>query len=170
VTTAASSQADTVSAGHRPAAAAPAAATATTASPRPLPAGSSGTGSTARMPASRVKNPRTRPAEERNRRSLSRTVSCGTPLAAAIDRNRRNQHVLELAAIGAGVHAQPAAERAGDAGEEFEPGDPDLGREQRDVEVESPSTGHDLVALDGDPGKSATEAEGKTGNTAVAYQ
>src|SRR5216683_912820 len=87
VTTAASSQPDTASAGHRPAAAAPAAATATTASPRPLPAGSSGTGSTARMPASRVKNPRTRPAEERNRRSLSRTVSCGTPLAAAIDRN-----------------------------------------------------------------------------------
>jgi hypothetical protein len=34
-----------------------------------------------------VKNPRTRPAEERNRRSLSRTVSRGTPLAAAIDRN-----------------------------------------------------------------------------------
>ena len=87
MTTAASSQPDTASAGHRPAAAAPAAATATTASPRPLPAGSSGTGSTARMPASRVKNPRTRPAEERNRRSLSRTVSCGTPLAAAIDRN-----------------------------------------------------------------------------------
>ena len=87
MTTAASSQPDTASAGHRPAAAVPAAATATTASPRPLPAGSSGTGSTARMPASRVKNPRTRPAEERNRRSLSRTVSCGTPLAAAIDRN-----------------------------------------------------------------------------------
>jgi len=87
VTTAASSQPDTASAGHRPAAAALAAATATTASPRPLPAGSSGTGSTAKMPASRVKNPRTRPAEERNRRSLSRTVSCGTPLAAAIDRN-----------------------------------------------------------------------------------
>src|SRR6266571_4749247 len=57
VTTAASSQPDTASAGHRPAAAAPAAATATTASPRPLPAGSSGTGSSA------------------------------TPLAAAIDRN-----------------------------------------------------------------------------------
>ena len=87
VTTAASSQPDTASAGHRPDAAAPAAATATTASPSPLPAGSSGTGSTARTPASRVKNPRTRPAEERNRRSLSRTVSRGTPLAAAIDRN-----------------------------------------------------------------------------------
>src|SRR6266581_3705981 len=71
VTTAASSQPDTASAGHRPAAAAPAAATATTASPRPLPAGSSGTGSTARMPASRVKNPRTRPAEERHRRGLT---------------------------------------------------------------------------------------------------
>ena len=87
MTTAASYQPDTASAGHRPAAAAPAAATATTASPSTLPAGSSGTGSTARTPASRVKNPRTRPAEERNRRSLSRTVSCGTPLAAAIDRN-----------------------------------------------------------------------------------
>jgi len=87
VTTAASSQPDTASAGHRPAAAAPAAATATTASPSPLPAGSSGTGSTARTPASPVKNPRTRPAEERNRRSLSRTVSSGTPDAAAIDRN-----------------------------------------------------------------------------------
>ena len=87
VTTAASSHADTVSAGHRPAAAAPAAATATTASPATLPTGSSGTGSAARTPASRVKNSRTRPAEDRNRRSRSRTVSCGTPDAAAIDRN-----------------------------------------------------------------------------------
>jgi hypothetical protein len=87
VTTAASSQADTASAGHRPAAAAAAAATATTASPQALPAGSSGTGSAARTPASRVKNSRTRPAEDRNRRSRSRTVSCGTPDAAAIDRD-----------------------------------------------------------------------------------
>jgi len=51
VTTAASSQGDTVSAGHRPAAAAAAATTATTASPAALPAGSSGTGSAARTPA-----------------------------------------------------------------------------------------------------------------------
>lgn len=86
-TTAASSHADTVSTGHRPAAAAPAAATATTASPAALPAGSSGTGSAARTPASRVKNSRTRPADARNRRSRSRTVSAGTPDAAAIDRN-----------------------------------------------------------------------------------
>ena len=87
MTTAASSQADTVSAGHRPAAAAAAAATATTASPAALPAGSSGTGSTARTPASRVKPSRTLPAEDRNRRSRPRTVSSGTPDAAAIDRN-----------------------------------------------------------------------------------
>jgi hypothetical protein len=87
VTTDASSHADTVSTGHRPAAAAPAAATATTASPRTLPAGSSGTGSGARAPASRVKCSRTLPAEDQNRRSRSRTVSCGTPDAAAIDRN-----------------------------------------------------------------------------------
>ena len=87
VTAAASSQADTVSAGQRPAAAAAAAATATTASPSTLPAGSSGTGSPARTPASRVKCSRTRPADLRKRRSRSRTVSSGTPLAAAIDRN-----------------------------------------------------------------------------------
>ena len=67
VTTAASSQADTVSAGHRPAAAV--AATATTASPTTLPAESSGTGSTAKTPASLVKRSRTLPAEDRNRRS-----------------------------------------------------------------------------------------------------
>ena len=80
-------QADTASAGHRPAAAAAAAATATTASPAALPAGSSGTGSAARAPASRVKYSRTRPAEARNRRSRSRTVLAGTPDATAIDRN-----------------------------------------------------------------------------------
>ncbi|MGH3123643.1 MAG: hypothetical protein ACRDND_21860 [Streptosporangiaceae bacterium] len=34
-----------------------------------------------------MKNSRTRPADPRNRRSRSRTVSSGTPLAAAIDRN-----------------------------------------------------------------------------------
>ena len=80
-------QPDTASAGHRPAAAAPAAATATTASPRTLPAGPSGTGSGDSAPASRVKNSRTRPAEAPNRRSRPRTVSSGTPDAAAIDRN-----------------------------------------------------------------------------------
>ena len=47
----------------------------------------SGTGSGDSAPASRVKNSRTRPAEARNRRSLPRTVSSGTPDAAAIDRN-----------------------------------------------------------------------------------
>ena len=86
VTAEASSHGDTLSAGHRPVAAAAAAATATTASPSTLPTGSSGTGSHARTPASRVKNSRTRPATERNRRSRSRTVSAGTPHAAAIDR------------------------------------------------------------------------------------
>ena len=60
-----------------------AAATATTASPSTLPAGSSGTGSRARTPASRVKNSRTRPADLRNRRSRPRTVPSGTPDAAA---------------------------------------------------------------------------------------
>ena len=88
VTTAASSQADTVSAGDRPAAAAAAATTATTASPTTLPAGSSGTGSTASTPASWVKRHRTLPAEDRNRRSRpgpcppaprTRPRSTGTP-------------------------------------------------------------------------------------------
>lgn len=87
VTTAANSHGDTASAGHRPAAAAAAAATATTASPSGPPAGSSGTGSASRAPASRVNRSRTPQADARNRRSRSRTVSCGTPLAAATDRN-----------------------------------------------------------------------------------
>jgi len=87
VTATASSHGDTASAGQRQAAAAAAAATATTASPAALPAGSSGTGSTARTPASRVKCSRTLPADKRKRRSRSRTVSSGTPDAAAIDRN-----------------------------------------------------------------------------------
>jgi hypothetical protein len=34
-----------------------------------------------------VKNSRTRPAEDRNRRSRSRTEPSGTPVAAATDRN-----------------------------------------------------------------------------------
>jgi hypothetical protein len=90
VRTAASSQPDTASIpGHRPAAAAAAAATATTASPSGLADGSSGTGSGASTPASRVKNSRIRPADLRNRRSRSRTVASGTPDAAAIDRNPR---------------------------------------------------------------------------------
>jgi hypothetical protein len=87
VTADASSHGDTASAGHRPAAAAAAAATATTASPSTLPAGSSGTGSTARTPASRVNRSRTPAADPRNRRSRSRTVSGGTPDTAAINRN-----------------------------------------------------------------------------------
>ena len=66
-----------------------------------------------------------------HRRAIDHMVA-----AAAIERRRRNQHILDLAAIGAGVHAQPAADRAGDAGEEFEPGDPGLGRGQRHIEVE----------------------------------
>src|SRR6185437_15632034 len=46
--------------------------------------------------------------------------------AFAVERDDAAQHVGDLAPIGAGIHPQRAAERAGDAGEKFEPGDAGL--------------------------------------------
>ena len=42
-------------------------------------------------------------------------------LAVAADAGRLDQHVLGLAAIGAGIHPQRAADGAGNAEEEFQP-------------------------------------------------
>ena len=68
-----------------------------------------------------------------------------------------------LAAIGAGIHAQRAADRAGNAGQELEPGQRRLARRQRDVEVERAGAGHDLVAVDGDVGEAAHQADHHAG-------
>jgi hypothetical protein len=72
--------------GQREAAATAAPATAATASANTEAAAAGGTGSTPTSTSSPVKNTRTAPAREPNRRSQPRTVSTGRPHAAAIDR------------------------------------------------------------------------------------
>src|SRR5436309_6593214 len=72
--------------GQREAAATAAPATAATASAKTDSAAAGGTGSIPTSTSSPVKNTRTAPAREPNRRSQPRTVSTGRPHAAAIDR------------------------------------------------------------------------------------
>ena len=62
-----------------------------------------------------------------------------------VDAARLDQHVLGLAAIGAAVHAQRAADRAGDAAQESEPGDAGLLRGARDLHVGHGGAGADAV-------------------------
>ena len=56
-------------------------------------------------------------------------------LPCAVDGARLDQHVLGLAAVGAGIHAQRAADRAGNAAIEGEAGDAGIGRRARDLHV-----------------------------------
>ena len=53
----------------------------------------------------------------------------------AIDAARLDEHVRRLAAIGAGIHAQRAADRAGNAAEEGEPVEAGLGGRARHLHV-----------------------------------
>ena len=92
------------------------------------------------------------------------------PDAAAVDDIGRDQHILELATIGAGIGSEPAADRAGDAGEEFEPGDPGLGGGQRDIQIERPGSGLDQLRPGIDCGKAAPEPHGDPLDAAVAHQ
>ena len=48
-------------------------------------------------------------------------------LAAALDAARQNENILRLTAMGAGVHAQGAADGAGNAREKFETCDAEFG-------------------------------------------
>ena len=56
-------------------------------------------------------------------------------LPCAVDAARLHQHVLGLAAIGAAVHAQRAADRARNAAQEREARDAGLLRRARDFHV-----------------------------------
>ena len=73
-------------------------------------------------------------------------------------------------AIGAGIHAQRAADGAGNAGEEFQAGDARLGRRARDVEVERRGTGADMPRPDANLGEAAAEPQHDAGHPAVAHQ
>ncbi len=68
-------------------------------------------------------------------------------LAVAADADSLDQDVLGFGAVGAGVHAQRAADGAGNAEEEFQPAD--IGRRcgLGDALVERGSAGADDVAI-----------------------
>ena len=89
---------------------------------------------------------------------------------AAVDRLGLDQNILDLAAISAGIHSEAAADRAGNAGEEFEPGDAGLGRGERDVEIERSRPGANRFALGGDFCEAAAKPDRHAGNAAVADQ
>jgi len=68
-------------------------------------------------------------------------------LPSPADAGGLDQHVLGLAAIGAGVHAQRAADGAGNAEEKFQPGDVGRRRGLRHALVERRGAHSDAVAL-----------------------
>src|SRR5581483_4901319 len=92
------------------------------------------------------------------------------PGAFGIERGCLHQHVLDLAPIGAGIHAQRAADRAGDAGEELEAGEPGVARDHRAVEAELPGAGSGIAAPRPDLGESPPEPDHHALDAAVAHQ
>ena len=94
----------------------------------------------------------------------TRTLPC------AVDAARLDQRVLGLAAIGAAVHAQRAADRARNAAEEGEPGDRRLLRGTADLHVGHRGAGADAIArLDLDLAEAAAEPDDHAGHAAVAH-
>ena len=92
-------------------------------------------------------------------------------LAAPVDAARFDQHVFGLAAMRAGVHAQRAADRAGDAAKEREARDAGVGGGARDLHVGRAGAGADARAvLDRDLAEGpAAEADDDAGDAAVAH-
>ena len=88
--------------------------------------------------------------------------------AAAIDAARLDQHVLGLAAIGAAIHAQRAADRARNAAQEGQPGDAGLLCRAGDFHVRHRSAGANVHALDRDLGKAAAKPDHHARHPAVA--
>ena len=76
----------------------------------------------------------------------------------------------QLAAIGAGIGREGAADRAGNAAQELEAGQRMVARRQRHVEIGRAGAGHDLVALDRDAGEAAHQADHHALDAAVAHQ
>ena len=87
-----------------------------------------------------------------------------------IDGSRLDQHILEFAAIRPGVHAQPAADSAGNAREKFHAGDAGLARRQRDIEIERAGASDNIRAVDRDIGEAAAQPHHHARNAAIADQ
>ena len=91
-------------------------------------------------------------------------------LPGAVDAARLDQRVLGLAAIGAAVHAQRAADRAGNAAQERKPGDAGLLRRARDLHVRHRGAGARCVCpLDLDVAEAAAEPDHHARHAAVAH-
>jgi hypothetical protein len=82
---------------------------------------------------------------------------------------RFDQHIPGLAAIGAGIHAQRPADRAGNATIEGKTGKTGIGGGTRHFHVGHRRPGSYPFAFDGDLVEAATEADHHTGNTLVAH-
>ena len=83
---------------------------------------------------------------------------------------RLDQHVLGLAAIGAAVHAQRAADSAGNAAVEGKTSDARVTRRARDHDVEHRGAGAQAMPLlDRDGIEAAAEADDYAGHAAIAH-
>ena len=88
----------------------------------------------------------------------------------AIDAARLDEHVRRLAAMGAGIHAQSPADRAGDAAVEGEPGEAGIGRRPRHLDVGHGGAGAHALPLDRDGAEAfAAEPDDDAGHAAVAH-
>ena len=79
----------------------------------------------------RVTTSRRAAARSGDRRSRDRPRQGGAVRRCAVDDLGPVEHVRELAAIGAGVHRHRAADAAGNAGQELQPGQPGRARHAR---------------------------------------
>ncbi len=90
--------------------------------------------------------------------------------AAPVDAPRFDEHVGGLAAMGAGIHAQRPAHRAGDAAIEGEPVEGGLGGGLGEAHVGYGGAGRDRLAVDGHGAEGlAAEPHRHAGNAAVAH-
>ena len=91
-------------------------------------------------------------------------------VALPVDAARLDQHVLGLAAIGAAVHAQRAADGAGNAAQKRQPRDAGLLRRARHHDVEHGGAGDDAMAVfDCDVVEAAAEPDHHARHAAVAH-
>ena len=91
-------------------------------------------------------------------------------LAVATDADGLDQDILGLGAIGAGVHAQRAADGAGNAEEEFQPADIGRRRRLRHALVERGRAGADDIAVGAGLAETArAEPDDDTRHAAIAH-
>ena len=90
-------------------------------------------------------------------------------VAAAIHTTRLDQRILGFATIGAAVHAERTADRAGDAAHEGKPGERGLLRGARNPHVGHRGAGAHALALDLDVGEAAAKPDDDARHAAVAH-